>query len=133
MPSIATAPIYGERETLTVRMDSDLSAKAGYAVDFDGTDDNVVNLVEDGATQAYILEEGTDGSATESVGVIVVSGRTTAKTAGVVNAGDPLVPTTAGALIKATVDTEYICAVALENGASGDIIQVQAVQGTLSV
>jgi len=133
MPSIETAPIYGERITKTVRIDSDLSAKAGYAVDFDGTDENVVNLVEDGNTQGFILEEGSNGATTESVGVIVLSGPTTAKLAGTVAPGDPLIPTTEGALIKNTTDKKYTCAVALEIGASGDEIQVMAGQSVLSV
>jgi len=132
MPSTATAPIYGDRRGKSVRMDSDLSAKAGHAVDFDATDENVVNLVEDGATQAFILDEGNDGSSVETVGVIAISGRTIAKLLGTVVAGDPLVPTTGGALIKATVDTEYVCANALQSGVSGDEIEVEANQGTLA-
>ena len=129
----STAPITGDIRTTSVRIDSDLSAKQYHAVDFDATDRNVVNLVEDGATQAFLLETGQDGSTTETVGVIVRSGRTKAKIIGTVAAGDPLVPSTGGALIKATVDTEYIVANALVDGVTGDIIAVEANQGTLSV
>jgi len=133
MADISTAPISGEVNTKSVRIDTDLSDKEYYAVDFDGTDKNVVNSVADGSTQGFLLITAGDGSSTETAGVIVLKGRTKAKLVGSVAAGDPLVPSTGGALIKATVDTEYIIANALEDGVTGDIIAVEANQGTLSV
>lgn len=118
---------------MTVRIDSDLSAKAYHVVDFDSSDENVVNLVEDGNTQGFILIEGFNGSSNEVVGAIVLSGRTKVKIVGTVAAGDPLIPSTGGACIKNTVDTKFTCATALEAGVTGDIISVEAIQGTLSV
>lgn len=132
MGYIATAPISGRVDTSTVRIDSDLDAKEYYAVDFDGTDKNVVNLVEDGATQAFLLNTAGDGSSNEVVGSIVRGGQTKAKLVGTVAAGDPLVPSTGGALIKATVDTEFVVATALLAGVSGDVISVEVCQGTLA-
>ena len=133
MADNSTAPITGKIDTSTVRIDSDLSDKEYYAVDFDGTDRNVVNILADGATQGFLLITAGNGSSNETTGVIVRKGQTKAKLVGTVAAGDPLVPSTGGALIKATVDTEYIIANALEAGVTGDIIAVEANQGTLSV
>ncbi len=133
MADISTAPITGEIKTKSVRIDSDLSDKEYYAVDFDSSDRNVVNLVADGNTQGFILITAVDGSSTPGFGVIVLSGRTKAKLVGTVAAGDPLAPSTGGALIKNVTDTKYTCATALEAGVSGDIIEVEANQGTLSV
>jgi len=133
MPSIATNPITGAVKTLTVRIDSDLSDKEYTAVDFDATDENVVNAVADADTQGFLLIEASDGSSTESIGTIVLSGRTKALLVGTVAPGDLLCPSTGGALIKNVTDKKYNCAVALEIGVTGDIIAVEAIQGTLSV
>jgi hypothetical protein len=132
MADISTAPITGDIKTQTVRIDSDLSDKEYYAVDFDGTDRNVVNLVADGDTQGFILITAGDGSSTPTTGVIVLSGPTKAKIVGTVAAGDPLRPSTGGALIKNVTDTKYNCATALEAGVTGDVIRVMANQGTLA-
>jgi len=133
MADISTAPTTGDIRTKTVRIDSDLSGKEYTAVDFDGTDRNVVNAVADGNTQGFILITAGDGSSTETAGVIVLSGRTKAELVGSVEAGDHLVPSTGGALVKNTTDKKFSCAVALEEGVSGDIISVEAIQGVMSV
>jgi len=72
MGDISTAPITGSIKTQSVRIDTDLSDKEYYAVDFDGTDRNVVNNVADGNTQGFILVTAGDGSTNETTGVIVV-------------------------------------------------------------
>jgi len=133
MGDISTAPITGSIKTQSVRIDTDLSDKEYYAVDFDGTDRNVVNNVADGNTQGFILVTAGDGSTNETTGVIVLSGRTKAKLVGTVEAGDHLAPSTGGALDKNTTDKKFTCAVALEEGVSGDLIAVEAIQGTMSV
>lgn len=132
MADNSTAPITGKIDTQTVRIDSDLSDKEYYAVDFDGTDRNVVNLVADGDTQGFLLETAGDGSTNETTGTIIISGRTKAKLVGTVAAGDHLRPSTGGALIKNVTDTKFSCAIALEAGVSGDLISVKAMQGSLA-
>lgn len=108
--------------TKTVTIDSDLSAKQYHFVDFDATDENVVNLVEDAASFGFVLIEGVDGSTTAGRGAIAVGGITQIKIGGTVAAGDSLTATTAGVAITTTTDGDRAGLIALEGGASGDII-----------
>jgi hypothetical protein len=61
-------------------------------------------------------------------GSIIVSGRTKVKTGGAVTAWSKLTATTWGVAIVTTTNTNNYWAIALENWASGDIIEVLAVQ-----
>lgn len=116
---------FGRQFTQTVRIDTDLSDKEYYFVNFDTTDDNVVNLAADQTLPAYILIEGVDGSSTESIGTIALPGTVTkVKLGETVTAGKFLVPTATGTAEIADAAGERYGAVAMENGASGDIIKV---------
>ena len=119
-----------EQFTRTVRIDTDLSGKEYYFVNFDTTDDNVVNLATDQTLPCYVLLEGADGSSTETVGTIALPGTVTKlKLAEAVTAGKFLVPTAAGQAEVADAAGERYGAAALENGAAGDIIKVVCVLG----
>lgn len=116
--------------TKTVRIDTDLSDKEYYFVNFDTTDDNVVNLASDQSLPAYILLEGADGSSSEKVGTIALPGSVVkVKLGEAVTAGKYLVPTATGTAEIADAAGERYGAIAMENGASGDIIQVVAALG----
>ena len=133
MPAINTGTTTGENITKSVRIDSDLSDKEYTIVDYDSSDENVVNALADGNTQGFILIEAKDGSSDESIGTIVLSGKTKLKLVGTVAAGDPLVASTAGKGIKNVTDTKFTVAVAQEAGVTGDIISVLVAPSTLSV
>jgi len=60
--------------TLTVRIDTNLADKEGYAVNFDATDDFVVNLATDQTLPPFVLMEGADGSVTPTTGTIALPG-----------------------------------------------------------
>lgn len=118
--------------TRTVAIDSDLSAKQYHFVDFDATDDDVVNLTADAATQPFVLTSATDGSVSPTLGVVCLVGTALLKLAGTVAAGAYLTATTGGEAIATTTDGDYYGAIALRGGVDGDIIEVLCVQGTVS-
>jgi hypothetical protein len=115
-------------DTKTVVIDTNLSGKVYHFVNYDATDQNVVNLATDGSAIPYVLAEASDGSGTPTVGTIVNSGMFKVKLAGSVDAGQPLMPTTGGAAIVATTNNKY-GAIAAEPGVSGDIIQATCERG----
>jgi len=122
----------GDVSTQSVVIDTDLSDKEYYFVNFDGTDQGVVNIASAATSQPFILLEGADGSSTETVGTIVTGGKTKLKTGGNITQGAFLTSDANGAAVATTTDDQFYGAIALENGASGDIIAVKAIQGTLS-
>jgi len=118
--------------TRTVTIDSDLSTKQYHFVDFDATDDDVVNLTDDAATTPFVLTTAGDGSSAAVEGVIALAGVVMLKLGGSVDAGDFLVPTTGGEAIASTTDTDIYGAVALRGGVDGDLIEVLVERGFIS-
>jgi hypothetical protein len=117
--------ILTDPKSMTVRIDTDLASKEYHFVNFDVTDDNVVNLAVDQSLPPYILLEGYDGSAGERVGSVALPGSITKLKLGeAVTSGKFLVPTASGTGEIADSAGERYGAIALENGASGDIIRV---------
>lgn len=110
--------------TQTVRIDSNLSGKENHFVNFDATDDNVVNIASDQTLPSFILLEGADGSSTEASGTVALLGTAKLKISEAVTAGKYLVPDANGQGEIADAAGERFGAVALENGASGDKILV---------
>lgn len=129
---MATGTISGVIDTRTVTIDTDLSGKAYHFVNMDTTDDNVVNLATDATGVMYILRDDGDGSSSAIEWSIVVSGCYKVKTGGVVTAWAKLTATTGWVAIATTTDTDNYGAIALENGASGDIIECQVVPGMVA-
>ena len=127
-----TGSVIGDYQTKTVKIDTDLSGKTGYAVSLDTTDDGVVNLLAAATSVPFVLLEGADGSTTETVGTIVISGQTEVKVGGAVAPGDKLTATTGGEWIATTTDTNNYGAIALETGADGDMIAVSVERGMIA-
>jgi hypothetical protein len=121
---MATGNITTALLTKKVTIDSDLSNKEYHLVDWDATDLNVVNLVEDALSMPMVLIEAGDGSTTATKGTVALSGITKVKIGGTVAAGDSLAATTAGVAIATTTDGNRAAGIALEGGASGDIIEM---------
>lgn len=124
--------VTGNPETRTVVLDSDLDGKQYTFVDFDGTDENVVNATADAATQMFVLLNAADGSTTATEGSVAVGGSARITLGGTVAQGDYLTATTAGVAIKTTTDGDYYGAVALQSGVTGDVVPCRVVQGTVS-
>ncbi len=100
----------------------------GKAVTLDATGKIVTaaNAVTDksvGIAQNAATEAG------EKVEVALPGGGAKALVGGTVAAGDLLAPTTGGALIATTTATNRWIAIAMEDGASGEIISVHVVAG----
>jgi len=118
--------------TMPVKVDSDLSTKQYYFVDLDGTDDEVVNLVEDSATPAWVLLEGVDGSSTEGESTIAIAGIVKVKASGSITAGDKITASTAGVAIVTTTDKQNYDGIAMENAASGDLFAMSIEHGMVA-
>ncbi len=125
--------VYGEMETKTVTMDSDLSTKTYYAVNLDTTDEDNVNIAAGATVFPYLLIEGAVGaSGAKKGGTIGLSGRSKAKVGGTVAPGDKLTSNGSGLWITTVTDKDHYGAVALEIGAANDVIAVQLERGTVS-
>lgn len=126
------APLTNAPETKSVRTATDLSAKENYFVKLDTSNEGEVVLTEDAAAMPFPLVDGADGSVTEATCAIAVGGETKLKLGGSVNAGQPLTASTGGVAIATTTNKDMYGAIALENGASGDVINVLVRQGFVS-
>lgn len=129
---MSTGVQFSGAETRTVTMDSDLSAKAGYAVNLDTTDEENVNLAAAASAFPFVLLEGADGSAAKATGSIVLSGRAVVKAGGTIAPGDKLTSNGSGKWITTTTNTQHYGAIAMEIGATDDEIEVLVVQGIVA-
>lgn len=124
---------YGEMVTRTVTMDSDLSAKAYYAVNLDTTDEENVDIAADATKFPFLLVEGAAGaSGAKKNGTIALSGRGKVIAGGTIAPGDKLTSDGSGKWITTVTDHQHYGAIALEIGAANDIIEVLLVQGEVS-
>ena len=130
----ATGQFKTNLNTLTVRIDTNLSSKEGYLVTMDTTDDLVVNLAAAATSSLFVLEQGADGSSAETVGVIALPGSVTkVKAGGAISAGDKITSDGNGAGIATITDKNNYAGFALENAANGDMFLMLVLPGTLSV
>ena len=129
----STGEVFGDYVSRSVTMDSDLSAKAGYAVNLDTTDENNVNLAS-GATAGFpfVLIEGADGSVAKADGTIARRGTVIAKLGGTVAPGDRLTSDGSGLWIATTTDHQFYGCIAMQIGAANDEIEVEVERGMVS-
>ena len=116
----------------TVTIDTDLSDKQNHFVSLDGTDQKVVNLIEDATAPAFILCDDGNGSTEAIEGSIYISGIATVKLGGTVTAWDKLTATTGWVAITTTTDTNNYSAIAFESWVSWDIIEVIVERGMIA-
>lgn len=108
--------------TKTITIDTNLASKQYYLVNFDATDENVVNLAAAALLFPFVLLECSDGSTTAARGTIAVGGITKVKLGGTVAAGDPIVSDGNGKGVTSTTDGNRAGLIAMEGGVDGDII-----------
>lgn len=118
--------------TRTVTCDSDLSAKYGYAVNLDTTDDDNVDLASAATAVPFPVYEGADGSSAKAAMTIVVAGCAEVKAGGTIAPGDKLTSDGNGKWITTTTDTNNYGAIALKIAAADDLIPVLVVQGMIA-
>lgn len=126
---MSTGQIYGDTNTRTVTMDSNLTDKEGYAVNLDTTDDNNVNLASGATAFPFVLLDGGDGSSADYIGSVALSGRTKVKLGGTVAPGDKLTSDGNGKWIVTTTGGNHFGAIALQIGVANDVIEVLVTQG----
>jgi hypothetical protein len=120
--------VSGVPNTRTMCCDSDLSAKEGFAVNFDTADEGNVDLATNSTKFPFILLEGNDGSAKDNLVTVILSG------VGVVKLGDTVLPGAAltsdgnGKWIPTTGAGECVGAIAIDGGVLNDEIAALAVQ-----
>lgn len=124
-----TGTVAGVPVTLTRKCDSDLSLKESYAVNLDVSNEGNVDLAANASKFPFPLLEGEDGSEGEVAVTVVVGGFAKAKCGASVIPGDKLTADSAGKWIPCSSNGEHYGAIALEIGATNDIIQVLVVQG----
>lgn len=128
-----TGEVFGDYRSRSVTMDSDLSAKAGYAVNLDTTDENNVNLASGATAFPFVLLEGYDGSSAKQTGAIARPGSTVlAKLGGTVAPGDKLTSNGSGLWITTVTNHDHYGAIAMQIGAANDEIEVEVALGTVS-
>ena len=132
MPPVTTSQQYGDIETITVNIDTNLSGKEMYLVNLETTGDKVVNLATDASAFPFVLVTGVDGSSTEGIGTIAVGGRVKVKVGGSVTAGAKLTSNGSGLAIATTTDTDHYGLIALEDGSANDVIDALIAPGMVA-
>lgn len=123
----------GAIETRSVTCDTDLSSKEGYAVNFDATDDNNVNIGADATLFPFVLQEGAAGAVGGKKScTIAISGRSKVKLGGTVAPGDPLTSDSSGKWVKTTTNHDKYGAIACQIGVANDIVEVSCERGFVS-
>jgi hypothetical protein len=119
-------------QTMSAVIDTDLDAKEMYLVNFDTSADRVVNLAADASLPLLVLEEGADGSSSETVGSVATSGITKVIAGGTVTAGDKITADSNGKGIKTITDKDNYAGFAIESAASGDSFMMMINPGMVS-
>lgn len=124
--------IFGDTMTRSVQIDTDLSDKECFLVNFDGSDDFVVNIASGATEFPWVLTEGGDGSTDELTGSIAVGGRVKIKLGGTVAAGDKITSDGSGKGITTTTDTNHYGLIALQAGVLNDLIEAIVFPGMVA-
>ena len=95
---------------------TDLSGKAGYAVEFDTTGMNVCNAITDQAVGIIARGGATDSD-------VCIFGECAAIAGGTVTKGKMVIPHTDGT-VKVTAASSQEFAIALEDGVAGDWVKI---------
>lgn len=129
-----TGVVYGVPVTITLKCDSDLSAKDNYAVNLDTADEGNVDLAANSAKFPFPLIEGALGAVgAKKVVTVGVQGFAKVKCGSAVLPGDKLTSDAAGKWIPTTSNGEHYGGIALETGATNDVIHMLVVQGVDNV
>jgi hypothetical protein len=115
--------------TLTKKVATDLSAKQYHFVNISTSDDAYIVAATDQTLPCFILQEGVDGSTTETIASIAIAGVTQLKIAETVAPGKFLVPTASSTGEVADAAGERYGCIALGAGVANDIIPVLVVFG----
>lgn len=126
---MATGVVTGKPETITKKVESDLSAKQYYLVNIDGTDEELITLASAATETPFVLLEGVDGSTADGQAAIAIGGTAKVKLGGTVAPGDLLTADSAGKAIATTTNGNFYGLIALEIGVANDIILAKVSQG----
>ena len=126
-----TGQLKQDFETRSIAIDTNLKDKEYFAVNYDGTDEGVVNIASTATAIPYVLENGGDGSTNETTGTIVLSGVTKVKIGGAVQEGARLTSNADGEWVATTTANNQYGAIALDTGVDGDVIPASIERGTI--
>lgn len=130
----STGEVFGDYRSRTVTMDTDLSEKAGYAVNLDTTDENNVNLASGATAVPFVLLEGAAGATGAKLGGTIARPGSTVpvKLGGTVAPGDKLTSDGNGKWITTTTNHDHYGCIAMQIGAANDEIEAEVAIGTVS-
>ena len=120
---MTTGVVYGDTVERSVTMDADLSDYEMFLANLDTTDEENVNLATDASAFPFVLTDAGDGSSSKYLGSIAIGGRIKVKAGGTVAPGDKLTSNSASKAVKTTTDTNHYGLIALEIGATDDVIE----------
>lgn len=123
---------FGDMTTRRVNIASNLEDKEYFLVNLSATPEEQVEIAADATKFPFVLVEGVDGSSTAGIGTIATGGRVKVKCGGAVNPGDKLTSDGDGKAVATTTDTDHYGLIALEIGASNDVIEALVAFGTVS-
>jgi hypothetical protein len=116
--------------TLTLTCNTNLSAKDGFAANFDTSDDFNVDLAADATKFPFPIVQGEAGATgAKRECVIAVAGGAIVKCGASILPGDKLTSDSAGKWIPTSRSGEHYGAIATVSGASNDLIAVLVCQG----
>jgi hypothetical protein len=113
-------------QSIAARASSNLSAKQYYSVVLSQVSGEKSVTVASTQTAIGILN---NAPVSGDLAAVIVAGGAKAKIAGTVSAGNFLKSDSSATLIAVTTDKDRYCAQALQDGVSGDIIEVNVVSG----
>lgn len=130
---MATGVVTSELETRTVQTVTDLTDKNYFFANLSTVTDQLVALAADATKIPWILQDAPLGTASVPASAsIAVNGVTKLKLgASAVAVGDRLTADSDGKGVPTTTSTNKYGAIAMENGAAGDIIAVRVAQGLI--
>lgn len=127
-----TGVVYGDTVTRSVTMDTDLSDKEYFLANLDTSDEENVDIASDASAFPFVLTDAGDGSSSDYLGAIAIGGRVKVKAGGTIAAGDKLTSDSDGKAVATTTDTNHYGLIALEVGASNDVIEALVAPGMVA-
>ncbi len=111
---------------ITARASADLSSKQYYSVVLSQVSSEKSIALASTQTAIGILDTT---PLSGELGDVILTGGAKAKIAGTVSAGNFLKSDSSGTLIAVTTDKDRYCAQALQDGVTGDVIEVNVIPG----
>lgn len=122
---MASGVVTSAVQSRTVKTVTNLTDKEGYLMNYDGTTDQLIAIASAGTVAPFCLLEGVDGTVDTTNGrpvSVAVGGVVKVKAGGSITAGARLTSDSAGKAVVTTSTGNVYGFIALENGATDDLV-----------